>query len=449
MTIEIPAADKPRLEGDLGYTLSSDGTTLKFEVQHSTQETLNLETSDKSLKVCLVPSNNVGAQPTAPVKNTPVSPAAGQPTTPPASGPQPPGKGATGTPSTSPSSAGNQKIDFASLDLSPPESPAFTVLGLTPQTVVRPNTPQELASTLINGIDQNGNFQTGIAIDTAPYMLFAGNSVTLYQYNHSWITRFLARSQVSFATTKGANEADKSVRISLGARLTLWDRGDSRTDQAIITCFTSIDVSLPPIHPVPTPEDLKNIAKANAEFEAGAQKCRDASRKRNWNSSSWIVAAAPVWTSPDGSTSAFRLDGGGAWTSFAYGFERVPGLDQHAQLIVSGRIRNNESVPDPNNKGSFLRQNSTIIGGRLRFGSESFNGNFEGVYISKRQPTKPRDNSYRISIGAERRIASNLWLDLSFGRDSSSPTTPSHLSFLSNLTWHFSPKANDAFGPPK
>lgn len=429
LTVEIPSDIKPRLEGALPYVLTFNASSLRIELSNSTDADLTVETSTKSLSVCSspAPSTTSTLHPTAPV--TPVAPI---------STPAAPG-GSVGSATASTSKKGSDNtIDFASLDLAVPESPAFTVLGLTPQTVTRPNTPLEFASTLINGVDQNGNFQTGIAIDTAPYMLFAGNDLTLFQYSHSAIARFLARSDLSFATTKGANEADKSVRTSVGVRLTLWDRGDPKTDQVLIKCFDDNLKFDFPIPPSPTPDDLKRIDQEKAKLETAAQKCRVESRKRNWNATSWIVAAAPVWIAPDGTTGALRLDGGGLWSSLAYGFEQMPGLKQHAQLIIHGRLRNNESVPDPNNKGSFLRQNSTIIGGRLRFGSENFNGNFEGAYIAKRLQSKLEDKSYRLAVGAERQLATNLWINLSVARDSSSAANKSHLSFLSNLNWHFS-----------
>src|SRR5918911_17393 len=41
-------------------------------------------------------------------------------------------------------------------DLGVPESPAFTVLGLNPQTVVRPTSPKEFATAFLNGLDEHG-----------------------------------------------------------------------------------------------------------------------------------------------------------------------------------------------------------------------------------------------------------------------------------------------------
>src|SRR5262249_16127690 len=145
----------------------------------------------------------------------------------------------------------------AQVDLSVPESPAFTILGLTPQTVVRPTSPREFATSLLNGVDENGNFQTGVALDTAPFLLFFGKDVTINNYRRSYLTQFLSRSQFSFAVVKGASEGDKSSRIATGLNLTLWDRGDPRLDRELDSCFATeigkVRLSLPHLRPLITP----------------------------------------------------------------------------------------------------------------------------------------------------------------------------------------------------
>src|SRR5437763_20839 len=68
------------------------------------------------------------------------------------------------------------------VDLAVPESPAFAVLDITPQTVNRPTSTEEFATSLLNGVDKNGNFQAGVAVDTIPYLLFFGHQITLEKY---------------------------------------------------------------------------------------------------------------------------------------------------------------------------------------------------------------------------------------------------------------------------
>jgi len=321
-----------------------------------------------------------------------------------------------------PGASNNVTADTTNVDLSVPESPAFTVLGLTPSTVVRPASPRAFASSFLSGLDQNGNFQSGLAIDTAPFMLFNGENITIRDYNEQYLTRLLSRTQFSFATSKGASSEDTSTRLAMGLNLTLWDRGDPRIyhpergDDDVLQCFANSLVLPPPIPPN-TPQD--EIDKINAANKAGndglADACRARARKANWNRSSWVIAYAPSWISKTGETSGYKWNGGAFWTSLAYGFEGVKSLERVAQLIVHARHRTRERVPDPDNDGKFLTQNSTFFGARFRAGGPKFALNFEDSFIRTRVLDGKTDNINRFGIGAEARISDNLYFVISSG----------------------------------
>ena len=122
----------------------------------------------------------------------------------------------------------DENVNSASLDLAVPEVPALAVLGLTTQEVIRPTTPREFATELLNGIDRNGNFQSGVAIDTVPWLFFLGDT-SLNKYRESYPTQLLLNNAFSFATTKGSSNDDKSVRVAVGVRFVPWNLGDPRT----------------------------------------------------------------------------------------------------------------------------------------------------------------------------------------------------------------------------
>lgn len=113
-------------------------------------------------------------------------------------------------------------VKLVNLDLTVPDSPALVILGLSPDKVVRPSAPKDLAATLLNGVDRRGNLQSGVAVDLSPRFLFAGNSLTFADYRDNAATRILANIQVSLATAKGATDTDKSMRAAFGLRSTLW-----------------------------------------------------------------------------------------------------------------------------------------------------------------------------------------------------------------------------------
>lgn len=139
----------------------------------------------------------------------------------------------------------NIKAEAFALDLAVPSSPAFTVLGLSPDRVARPTSPRELATDLLNGVDDQGNLQTGLAIDFVPYLLIAGDELTLAQYRQNdfgpiGLRRLAARSQLSLATTKGTSDDDKSVRLAAGLHVTPWDTGDARMNLTLDTCINAV-----------------------------------------------------------------------------------------------------------------------------------------------------------------------------------------------------------------
>jgi hypothetical protein len=336
------------------------------------------------------------------------------------------------------------------VDLSVPESPAFTVLGVNPETVTRPTTPRAFATSLLNGVDDKGNFQSGLALDFVPYLTFFGSQTSLSSYRSNRMERFLARTQLSFATTKGATDADKSSRLALGLRFTLWDQGDPRLDQKLDTCYADAlnDPRLTgrELRTFPGETDAQKeirLAKRKTVLAEVVKPCNDSARKRNWNASGWIVGLAPSWISKTGQTKDFIWNGGGFWTSVAYGFNSVDALKDNSQLIFHARYRTNESVPDPNDKGKFFTQDSLFLGSRLRIapGSEAKSIlSFEGVFLRSRRNKGTFDNSSRYSLGFEQRVSDNIWFALSLGGQSGQPDGNNQPFVLSSFKWGFSPK---------
>lgn len=344
----------------------------------------------------------------------------------------------------------------AEVDLAVPESPAFTVLGITPQTVVRPSSPRQFASSLLSGIDQRGNFQSGLALDAVPYWIFAGSGITLREYQNSYKIRLLSRTQFSFGNTKGASADDKSVKLALGLRITLWDTGDPHLDKELLNCFAErIKLPGPPRFPPPADDaspaekQIYEVSLAAYETESSMltlknkeaeEQCRVESRKRNWNKSSWAIGLAPSWISTTGESKNFKWNGGGFWTSVAYGFGGIPKLRDNSQLLLHARYRNNEQVPDEDNSGQFLSQDSFFFGGRWRYGNPDTSANFESVYQRTRFKGQAWDNSARYSLGLERKIAENLWFALAFGGERGRENGMNDGFILTSFRWGFSQK---------
>jgi len=63
-----------------------------------------------------------------------------------------------------------------------PDAPAFTFLGVTPNSISRPGTARQLAVGQSNSIDSSGCAEQGIAIDFAPWFLIPGVTNTRSDY---------------------------------------------------------------------------------------------------------------------------------------------------------------------------------------------------------------------------------------------------------------------------
>jgi hypothetical protein len=328
------------------------------------------------------------------------------------------------------------------VDLAVPESPAFGALGLTPKQVARPTTARELAMSFINGIDRSGNLQTGIAVDTAPYMLLAGSRITLQDYQRpgQYLTRFLARWQVSFATAKGGSEDDPSAKIALGLRFTLLDKGDPRTDAMLVTCLSREAANMlnrqPPVPPTLSDEELAIENQRREELvREGVRPCREDAARRRWNRTAWIAGLAPTWTSADGTASQTDYSGTALWTSIGFGFEDVPVLEDHAMLALLLRSRDGETAADQLAPGSFITQDSANVGLRFIFGSPTTQFNVETLWVRNDRVDLREDRYWNLSFAFERRLINNIWLDLSFGRQLAREASASEYSIVSAFNW--------------
>lgn len=350
--------------------------------------------------------------------------------------------------------------DSRQVDLAVPDSPAFKVLGVSPQKIDRPGTPRQLAASLINGIDSNGNFQSGVAID-ASLLRFAAKT-TLQQYTSNYRTRFVDRTNFSFATAKGASETDKSLKMAVGLKLTPWDEADPRLDGWLTSCLQKavdtetinndpnlavIDMNIlqerrrmigkdDPVLKKEVDDNVKTLNAAKnkkiAELSAaGIKACRAKAPSNLWNKSAWSVAVAPTFLTQTGNNEDMEYAGLGAWTSVSYG------IGSNAQLIGQVMYRNNEEVPVPNASNTFFKRDTLNFGGQLRFGRENLNGNIELLYaINNNENGVADDNVFKYAAGMEFRATKDFWIALSIGTETGNESG-NKLFALSNLKWAF------------
>ncbi len=333
-------------------------------------------------------------------------------------------------------------------DFSVPESPAFTALGVAPQTVSRPAAPSTFATSLLNAVDDQGKLQNGLAIDFTPYLVFQGYKLTITQYRErssagEW-RRILAHTNVSFATTK-RTDSDTTQRLSSGVHFTVFDFGDPRMDTELLDCYEQAALDILTLLSPPSPRLDADKPTITSMKSAAVAACAVEAAKRNRNRSSWIIAAAPIWVTPTGEVNDLKSDGGAIWTSLAYGFDgfqrvtkkenaNAGSLKQRAQIIVHARWRTNEHIKGSD--GVVVDHDSRVFGARFRMTGEKTNSSIE---ISRlRDSTVAGDSSkWRALIGLEQRVAEGAWLQLSFGRESAKGNTGEQLVVRTSFRWAF------------
>ena len=316
------------------------------------------------------------------------------------------------------------------INLSVPESPAFVALGVTPENVIRPGTGKELALGLLNGVDGNGNFQAGIAIEAAPYLLAKGNSLEIKEYRTDFVKRTLSRMQVSFATASGQSDTDDAEKISIGLRWTLWDQGDKRLDDKLITCYNE-KISWSEVPPTTIGEDTSTgTRKPPEDVEKAAVACVQEAEKRLWNANSWDIGLAG-YTIDDETT---KETGFSYWSSLALRFTK------NGQFILHGRYYEDLLSEDINSDGIMDLQNGFIASARLRLGIEKVALLLEGSYTDLDYDNlNKKDNYYDIMIGTEFYLMKGLWIQLAIGDRQGSDIPNDTETYLSGqLRWGLS-----------
>ena len=341
---------------------------------------------------------------------------------------------------------GSTPVKLIALDLAVPDSPAFAILGLSPETVVRPSSPRDLATTLLNGVDRRGNLQSGLALDVAPLFLFAGRTLTYADYKASRGTQVFGRTQVSLATAKGTSEGDKAMRVAFGLRTTLWDAGDPRLDDGLVACLDAIPPPEPPKVVLMTQAARDAwIAKATAERRPAVEGCHNAFKARRWNASSFAVGIAPSWQSATGSSTDLTYGGAAAWASLALGLSRRTAVDGESgvrllgQVIIQGRYRDKELVPDKNVRGTFFEQSGSAVAARLLVGAADRAGVVEAEFARQSPEVGDSTTSFKMSVGGQIKLTTDTWVSVSVGGTRGGPANEQRGGFvLSSFKWALS-----------
>lgn len=320
-----------------------------------------------------------------------------------------------------------QKKDLQ-LDYSIPDMPAFTVLGMNPENVQHPRTARALALALKEGIDENGKLKTGLALEFQPFRLYDPTSLLRSYINRpgerpdetrtmNTIDQMVRNMSVSLASAQGSEEGDKSMRLGLGLRIPIFDKSDGRTDPVLRECYGRAKEIFLGTEKVGDVVSDAALDAADKKALAAGIECFKARGPRTafWNSSAWIVSLGNAWTSDSGNFSDRKTSTRGIWTTYAYGFDGEL-LGNAAQMIFHLRALDKERVPNPNEEGKFVNQDSRVASMAFKYGVATFNGSLQASYSRhKLEGFANEDKVRKYSLGLEYKITDDLWIVGSVG----------------------------------
>lgn len=323
-----------------------------------------------------------------------------------------------------------------------PDSPAASVLGLSQNKVQHLKTPKQLVPAVINGLDDHGHFQSGLSLDFAPMQYFwRDRPVTDFRYTSGakfsdsfpvWLERTLVRTQISFATTKGSSDDDKSSKLALGLHTVLVNADDALSNAGATVARTPSGLEA-----VLSTEDGRSLDAPGRKLNHWVIDPADLPPEDRYFCEDGVLCgignflyahtsisagAAPEWVAEDGKGS-YKYAGTTAWGSFAY----VPSRQFAARFLFDAIYHEGELLPladaiggaaaAADVKGGMIKQDSLFLVGGFRVGNRDFNATLTAAYLTLDQGRFGSDSAFRYTLAAEKRVSSNSWVTFSVGKD--------------------------------
>jgi hypothetical protein len=361
------------------------------------------------------------------------------------------------------------------LGLSPPDSPAFKVIDLTPQNAMRPSATRRLDAQLLTGVDPRGVLQTGVALDAAPYAWWTSNSLTLGDVRppgpddldrtwltgpQRWLRRVATRFRLSGAAAKAADDNDQAIRLSVAAEAIPFNAGDPHLDRVLSGCLITaedpvnvetvegetptmaglrrkirrLDVEMSSFENLGAPSGILRVVEEQLiqSREEYKQLCLERGVWRNWNRSAWSLGLGTSWISANGRTGSLEWNSPSGWSTVAYGFEHIPplgplNLKRDFQLLVGASYTQggeNVRLPSDATDDRLRVENTLIVSNQLRYAlrrkpkmeAPNLVMSFEGDYIYKnRRLGPPNESFYRLSFAADYELFSATHMKLTIG----------------------------------
>jgi hypothetical protein len=325
-----------------------------------------------------------------------------------------------------------QLSSYAEVDLSVPSSPAFAVLGISPDSVQRPGTLRDFAASVVRGLGPDGKPTNGIAIDISPVSVFAKELIRggetyapepMNDLSEGWYKRVLARTTISFGTTSA--DSNGATRSAVGLRTGLLDWGDPGLYWAqTAKCVATLD------HPAVGPGKVLD----SKPFDLSECDPAESTAYSLWAKPALYMGYGQSWYSQTGALTDRAPDAKQFWMTFSQGLtaQSLPNSSRPAyknQLASSLRVlgqlyfgrRLNDRTPDPNNASALLKEDSTQAIARLRVGMATWHTFVEFGRSRVTLGNETTENLRHRAAGAEVKLGGlfgdDSWLQLASVND--------------------------------
>jgi hypothetical protein len=359
--------------------------------------------------------------------------------------------------------------------LQPTTAPAFVLLGLSPSAVERPQTPADLAFSVVNETQRFSTLPDNYAAEIAPYWLFPRRDLAWRQDTVRSVGASLQRTAtLSFAAAQVGTTESPVTGLGFGASAFLRSgRIPERTQQRFraiedhLRRRDSVESAIASAPFTALQEEFgRRIVEAHQRGDtalvrqltgqvtalttAAREAAQDAPAFRQWTRDNvlegltaatpqreglfWGVAGGAAWAFPDQVWERGRVQRMGVWTTLSYEGTPFAGSSTFTPVAVVRYLAERGDTAS-----------STIdAGGRLVLSGATYSASVEGVL---RRPVEgPGARTlYRIAGIAEYRLRPDLWISATMGRDYRSADQGSLLAQL-GVRFHVT---RDRYAPPE
>jgi len=323
-----------------------------------------------------------------------------------------------------------------------PVSPAFVLLGVAPTVVERPNTPADLAFSVLNRSAAFTSLPRDLAIEISPYWLVKHPTLTWQADTTRGLATSFARTMtLSFATAElgtsarpvtglavGLRAAPFSGRISSESVARLRQLEERLSDEnAVLRSLTQdVEEKLDSVRAAElaaatSPEQRKAAharfaagvqqateqARQSAAYEAAVDSTEELFRDLALTREGFVLefAAGAAMQAPGGVADSAKLARWGAWITAGY---EGPTLSfVFVNRFLASTVDSTFDAVD--------------LGMRLLYTSDRYAISAEGSFRTFTEPGAP-PNEYRVAALVDFELQKGLWVTGTFGRDYSAGT---------------------------